>query len=101
MIHRFQIDVTEDHIRRGVQCGGSSCPLALAFNDVIPESIAPQGVRVGCYEVTAWKSADPAERNLWSVQLPTVAVEFQRNFDLGYTDLIHPISFPLEIEIDE
>jgi hypothetical protein len=85
-----QIDVTEDHIKRGVPRDCCECPLVLAFGDKLsPWYFA----RVAAYVVQFWEG--PASPITEFQMLPYSARHFRKSFDEGCP--VVPFTFRLDI----
>lgn len=79
---RVRVSVTERHIAAGVRGSGNECPIALALTEM---GFSFPGVGM-----------DYATLDGRQAQMPTLAVEFIRNFD--NCGSVHPITFDLELE---
>lgn len=93
------IRVTQDDIDRGVPCGASSCPVALALLKIVAPNV---GVAVDAYHIGLW--CTPSHGDPFSpVRTPDVVVPFVRAFDTAvsdtdyYREVVRPFSFQLDI----
>lgn len=102
---KFTIQITQDHIDRGLACNSGKCPGALAFLDQIP---GIRAVSVGTNATDIWfhqqrTTAFLRHWGLCEIENPDELVDFIEDFD-GRDDIPKddrtpaiPIAFEVEI----
>lgn len=87
---RFKIEVTKNHIERGIRGSCGNCPIALAMLEVIPlKEKYSLMVGLDAFAIRLMDIYNPAEDLQQS--LPKKVKEFIRRFD--YLEKVTPFSF--------
>lgn len=79
----IKVNVTQEHINRGIRFKPCLCPVALAIKSAMQQSVV-----VGIYEAVVGTT---------NVYLPIEVTRFINEFDLDLPTNVQPFSFNLEI----